>query len=42
MKAFIRPTRQDLVKKEDENEKFVGTLMMGFALGGLLGGAARM
>lgn len=42
MKGFIRPSRQDLIVKEDEDSKFTGLLLMGIAGGIALGGFSRM
>jgi hypothetical protein len=42
MKGFIRPTKQDLVRKEDEDSKFLGTILIGFAAGAFIGGAGIM
>lgn len=42
MKGYIRPTRQDLVHKEDEDAKFVGIIFLGFASGVFIGGVGRM
>ncbi len=42
IKGFIKPTKEDLVLKEDEDSKFTGLILMGIAGGALLGGFSRM
>lgn len=42
MKNYIVPEKKDVVRKEDEEAKFLGTLMLGFAIGVAVGGAGKM
>ena len=42
MKNYIVPDKKDVLRKEDEEAKFLGTLLLGFAFGVALGGAGKM
>lgn len=42
MKAFIKPSKEDLVRKEEEELKFVGTLLLSVSLSVFVGGAIKM
>lgn len=42
MKNFIRAERKDIVLKENEEARYIGTLLLGLVGGIALGGAGKM
>ena len=42
MKGYIIPEKKDIVRKEDEDGKLIGTMILGFVCGIALGGAGKM
>lgn len=42
MKQFIIPEKADVIIKEDEEAKYIGSLLMGISAGFLVGGTIKM